>query len=316
MRHLQPPTDVDLLVGPETADDAAVYRLPSGQLVAQSVDFFTPIVDEPYDWGRIAAANALSDLYAMGAEPLTALQLISWPREELSFDLLAEVIQGGQAVLTEAGCSIVGGHSIDDREPKYGFAVTGLVDPDRLVTNAGAQPGDALVLTKPLGTGIISTAIKRERATEEQRDAAVALMVELNAGAAEAMADVETHAATDITGFGLLGHLGEIARASNVAAVVEAAAVPVLDGVHELAADSVYPSGSRRNRKAVEQYTDFGHVDDTTVMVLADAQTSGGLLIAVAPGDLEALVEALAAQERLGAVIGEITEGDGTIRVL
>jgi len=303
-------------VGPDTADDAAVFRLPSGQLVAQSVDFFTPIVDEAYDWGRIAAANAVSDIYAMGGLPLTALQLICWPRDELPFELLGEVVEGAQLVLTEAGCVIVGGHSIDDREPKYGFAVTGLVEPDRLVTNAGALPGDVLVLTKPLGTGIISTAIKQGRADQGLRDTAVEIMTTLNAGASRAMAGVVTHAATDITGFGLLGHLGEIVQASRVSAHIESDAVPVIAGVRELAEEGVYPGGSIRNRKAAERFTDFGDVDDTTIRVLADAQTSGGLLIAVPPFEVGRLLERLESETTPSAVVvGEIDEGDGRVVV-
>ncbi len=316
---MQPPTGVELLVGPETADDAAVFRLPSGELVAQSVDFFTPIVDEAYDWGRIAAANALSDIYAMGGEPLTALQLIGWPRDELSFDLLGEVVEGGQEILTKAGCSIVGGHSIDDQEPKYGFAVTGLVQPDRLVTNAGAKPGDDLVLTKPLGTGIIATGIKRDLAARSVRDEAVRIMVTLNEGASRAMAGLDVHATTDVTGFWLLGHLGEIVKASGVSASIDAGAVPVIEGVRELASAGVFPGGSRRNLASAERYCRFRGTDEVTNKVLADAQTSGGLLIAVDPADTEALVGALLAAEAPAAdIIGslhEVTSGQPTIDV-
>ena len=225
----------DLLVGLETSDDAAVYVTPGGTALVQTVDFFTPVVDDPYDWGRITAANALSDVYAMGGTPITALQLVGWPRDTLPFVLLEEVIAGGAAVMEAAGCTIVGGHSIDDPEPKYGFAVTGLVEPDRLVTNAGAQPGDSLVLTKPLGTGIIATAIKNQKANSAVAGQAVEIMAALNEGASRAMTSVGVNAATDITGFGLLGHLTEMLEAAGLAAELSVSAVPFIDGVLDLA---------------------------------------------------------------------------------
>jgi selenide,water dikinase len=298
----------DLLVGLENLDDAAVYRISDDAALVQTVDFFTPIVDEAYDWGRITAANALSDVYAMGGRPLTALELVGWPRERLSLDLLGEVLEGGAAVLAEAGCTLVGGHSVDDPEPKYGFAVTGLVDPERIVTKAGARVGDRLVLTKPLGTGIVSTAIKQEKATPELRDEAVRLMTTLNEGAARVMLAVGVHAATDVTGYGLLGHLGEMLRASGVAAVVEADRVPVIEGVAELAAQDVYPGGSRRNLKSASRFTDFGSLDEPHRRVLADAQTSGGLLLAVPSDRAHDLVEWLGGVAPSAALIGEITE--------
>jgi selenide,water dikinase len=298
----------DLLVGLENLDDAAVYRISDDAALVQTVDFFTPIVDEAYDWGRITAANALSDVYAMGGRPLTALQLVGWPRERLSLDLLGEVLEGGAAVLAEAGCTLVGGHSVDDPEPKYGFAVTGLVDPERMVTKAGAGVGDRLVLTKPLGTGIVSTAIKQEKATPELRDEAVRLMTTLNEGAARAMLAVGIHAATDVTGYGLLGHLGEMVRASGVGAVLEADRVPVIEGVAELAAQDVYPGGSRRNLKSASRFTDFGSLDEPHRRVLADAQTSGGLLLAVPSDRAPDLVEWLGGVAPRAAVIGEVTE--------
>jgi selenide,water dikinase len=298
----------DLLVGLENLDDAAVYRISDDAALVQTVDFFTPIVDEAYDWGRITAANALSDVYAMGGRPLTALQLVGWPRERLSLDLLGEVLEGGAAVLAEAGCTLVGGHSVDDPEPKYGFAVTGLVDPERMVTKAGARVGDRLVLTKPLGTGIVSTAIKQEKATPELRDEAVRMMTTLNEGAARAMLAVGVHAATDVTGYGLLGHLGEMVRASGVGAVLEADRVPVIEGVAELAAQDVYPGGSRRNLKSASRFTDFGSLDEPYRRVLADAQTSGGLLLAVPSDRAPDLVEWLGGVAPRAAVIGEVTE--------
>src|SRR3954447_22904208 len=201
------PRDPDLLVGLDTSDDAAVYRLREDLAIVVTTDFFTPIVDDPFEWGRIAATNALSDVYAMGGQPLLALNLVAWPREGLPFDLLARVLEGGAAVARDAGCIIGGGHSIDDAEPKYGLAVVGTVDPDAVLTNAGAQPGDTLVLTKPIGLGVISTALKRDAATRELVDAAIAVMTTLNADACAAAQAVGVHAATDVTGFGLLGHL-------------------------------------------------------------------------------------------------------------
>jgi selenide,water dikinase len=313
------PTTVhpDLIVGLNTGDDAGVLRMPDGRLMVQTVDYFTPVVDDPNDWGRIAAANALSDIYAMGATPSTALQLIGWPRDKLPFDLLGEVILGGIGKLEEAGCLLIGGHSIDAPEPTYGFAVTGFVAPDQLTSNGGARPGDRLVLTKPIGTGIISTAVKSGRADPAVIAEAIEVMAELNAAAARAMAAVGVHAATDVTGFGLLGHLGEMLAASGVAAVVEHGAVPLIDGVRELAEAGVVPGGTGRNLIAVERFTDFGGLDDADQLILADAQTSGGLLIAVAaPRTLE-LVEALTAEgTRAAAIVGAIVEDrPGTIDV-
>lgn len=296
----------DLLVGIGGSDDAGVYRISDDVALVQTVDFFTPIVDEAFDWGRIAAANALSDVYAMGGSPLTALQLVGWPRDKLPFDLLGEVIQGGATVLAAANCALVGGHSIDDTEPKYGLAVTGVVHPDEVVTNAGAQPGDALVLTKPIGTGLIATAIKRGVASEVQRATAVESMARLNAGSARAMQRVGATAATDVTGFGLLGHLGEIIRASGVSAEIELAAIPLLPGVQQLATDGVVPGGTRRNLDAASRFTRFGDAATTDRLVLADAQTSGGLLIAVDGPLVAALLQALEDEGERGEIIGRV----------
>ena len=311
----------DLLVGIGNADDAGVYRLGDDVALVQTVDFFTPIVDEAFDWGRIAAANALSDVYAMGGTPLTALQLVGWPRDLLPFDLLGEVLAGGAAVLEEAGCTLVGGHSIDDNEPKYGLAVTGLVHPDDVIGNDGAQPDDALVLTKPIGTGFVTTGIKRGVTGDDARDAAVEVMVRLNAGAARAMRRVGANAATDITGFGLLGHLGEMIRASNVSAEVELDAVPLLPGARELATKNVVPGGTERNLAAARRFTHFGDVDQIGQLLLSDAQTSGGLLIAIDGPLANALLQALEDEGEHGTVVGRIVERDfadgpsGVIRV-
>jgi selenide,water dikinase len=307
----------DLVVGLSTGDDAGVLRLPDGRLMVQTVDYFTPVVDDPGDWGRIAAANALSDIYAMGGMPSTALQLVGWPRGKLSFDLLGEVILGGIGKLEEAGCLLIGGHSIDSPEPTYGFSVTGFVEPDQLTTNGGARPGDRLVLTKPIGTGIISTGIKNHKADPEMILEAIGIMAELNAGAARAMSAVGVNAATDVTGFGLLGHLGEMVAAGEVAAVIEHGAVPLIDGVRELAEAGVVPGGTARNLVAVERFTDFGNLDAADQLILADAQTSGGLLISVAADRTGDLVEALTVEgTKSAAVVGEITEDrPGTIAV-
>lgn len=306
----------DLLVGLETSDDAAVYVTPGGTALVQTVDFFTPVVDDPYDWGRITAANALSDVYAMGGMPITALQLVGWPRDTLPFELLEEVIAGGAVVMEAAGCTIVGGHSIDDPEPKYGFAVTGLVEPDRLVTNAGAQPGDSLVLTKPLGTGIIATAIKNQKANSAVAGQAVEIMAALNEGASRAMTSVGVNAATDITGFGLLGHLTEMLEAAGLGAELNVQTIPLIDGVLDLAQQGILPGGSKRNLESVADSVDFGDIPVHIRNVLADAQTSGGLLISVHPDRVDYLLEALEAERtQAAAVIGSIVPGSG-IRLL
>ena len=303
-------------MGLETNDDAAVFVAPGGTALVQTVDFFTPVVDDPHDWGRIAAANALSDVYAMGGTPMTALQLVGWPRDVLPFELLEEVIAGGASVMEAAGCTIVGGHSIDDPEPKYGFAVTGIVEPDRLVTNAGSQPGDLLVLTKPLGTGIIATAIKAGRVADDVQQRAIEVMAQLNEGAARAMTSIGVNAATDITGFGLLGHLSEMIKAGGVGAEIQVAAVPLIDGVVDLAQKGFLPGGSKRNLEAVSSSVDFGEVVSPIKDILVDAQTSGGLLISVHPDRLDFLLAALAAEHtEVAAVIGSIVVGEG-IRLL
>lgn len=299
----------NLVVGLSVPDDAGVYRSPSGDLLVQTVDFFTPVVDDPYDWGRVTATNALSDVYAMGAEPITALQLVGWPRDTLPFEAATRVVEGGLAVMAEAGCTVVGGHSIDSPEPQYGFAVTGVVEPDDLLTVDGGRAGDVLVLTKPLGIGIATTAVKRDQSPPGLEVAVIDLMCRLNRDAAAAARAAGASAATDVTGFGLVGHLHELAEASGVAAEVDGGAVPVLDGIVELAAAGVVPGGSARNRAAADGYTTF-EVDEVTAAILTDAQTSGGLLVAVAPGSEGPLLEVG------GVVVGRLVDGPvGTIRV-
>jgi selenide,water dikinase len=292
-----------VLVSPETGDDAAVYVLPGGQAIVQTVDFFTPIVNDPFDWGRIAAANAFSDVYAMGGKPVTALNLVAWPVQELPLDQLAAVLEGGAAVAREAGVAIVGGHSIHDPEPKYGMAVTGLVDPERIVRNSTMRKGDRLFLTKPLGLGLITTAIKRGEATPEQVSLAVRTMTTLNAGASEAMLETGASAATDVTGFGLLGHLHIALLASGLAATIEAGAPTLLPGTLELAERGVVPSGTRSNHEFVDPHVGWGQLTEPEQLVLADAQTSGGLLIAISQMGAPALRAAL---DRRGIAADEV----------
>ncbi len=298
----------NLVVGIGTADDAGVWQLDSNQRLVQTIDFFTPIVDDPFDWGRIAAANALSDIYAMGGSPITALQIVAWPRNGLAFSTLAEVLRGGAEVMKFSGTTIIGGHSIDDPEPKYGFAVTGMVGTP--ITNAGARPGDRLVLTKPLGTGIITTALKRGACPPDLAASAVRVMVELNAGAVQPMVDVGVNAATDITGFGLLGHLREMLIASGVAAVIDAAVVPTIDDLSRLIEAGHYSGGSQRNLSSVRPFLRGPTPNEATLKILADAQTSGGLLISVDADRASALVAALNhGRSSEVVVIGEITAG-------
>jgi selenide, water dikinase len=275
-----PSVSDDLLVGNDTGDDAAVVRLPDGHALIATLDFFTPIVDDPYDWGRIAATNALSDVYAMGGRPFLALNIVNWPVDDLPLEMLREVLQGGIDVATKAGAAVAGGHSITDPEPKYGMVALGLADPDRIVRNSTLEPGADLYLTKPIGLGIVSTAIKRGVATDQQVRTAIETMTTLNDAASEAMLAAGAVAATDVTGFGLLGHLHRMALASGCAAVLDASAVPVLDGVADLAASDVVPGGTKRNLAYVRPHTDFLRLTEPEQAILADAQTSGGLLIA------------------------------------
>ena len=279
--------DPALLVGHESADDAAVYQVSESLAIVTTVDFFTPIVDDPYDFGRIAATNALSDVYAMGGTPLTALNLVGYSLEQLGEGPLREILRGGADAAQSAGVAIVGGHSIDDREPKYGLAVTGSVDPRRLVRNSTARVGDELYLTKPVGGGVASTAAKRGQAPAELVRAAVEVMTTLNREASELALAADTSAMTDVTGFGLLGHLHELTLGSGVAAEVEAAAVPAIEGVLALLRSSEPPiaGGSRRNREWVEPSVDWdAAVPEERRWLLCDAMTSGGLLVAARPG--------------------------------
>jgi selenide,water dikinase len=292
-------------------DDAAVFKLSDDRALVATTDFFTPIVDDPRDWGAIAAANAMSDIYAMGATPLFALNLVAWPRTSLPFELLGEVIDGAAEIAREAGCLLVGGNSVDDAEPKFGLAVIGEVHPDRLLTNAAAKAGDVLVLTKPLGTGILTTALKRDRVDAAAIAPAVRTMRTLNAGAARAALAAGVRAATDVTGFGLLGHLGNILAASGLAAEIHTDALPVLDGALGLAEEGIIPGGTARNLEAANATTDWDpSVTPAQRLIATDAQTSGGLLLAVAPERLDALLAALRDEATtVQAVIGRLVAG-------
>jgi selenide,water dikinase len=310
LEGLPGPTDPNVLVGFQTSDDAGVYRLRDDLALVHTADFFTPIVDDPFDFGRIAAANALSDIYAMGATPVSALNLVAFSLKELGEQVLLEILRGGASVATQAEVAVLGGHSIEDGEPKFGWAVTGVVHPDEVLTNAGGRAGDALVLTKPLGAGAISTAIKRGLDGARLSEA-VAVMSALNRDAARAAREAGVHAMTDVTGFGLLGHLHELTTASGLAAEVDAQAVPAIEGVLELLGDEeerAVAGGTRRNRAHAEQFATFAPgVSEARAWLVCDAMTSGGLLAAL---------PAARAAEVPGAVVGRLCEGPpGTVSV-
>jgi selenide, water dikinase len=299
----------DLLVGAVEGDDAAVLRLDDERALVLTTDFFTPIVDDPGDWGRIAAANALSDVYAMGGRPVIALNLTAWPGETLPLTILADVLRGGAAVAAAAGCLVVGGHTIDDPEPKYGMAVVGMAAPDRLFTIDAARPGDTLVLTKAIGTGVVATAHKRGAAPAEVLAAAVASMTTLNAAASEAALTAGVVAATDVTGFSLLGHLHRMLRASGASASVTASAVPLLPGAFDLTAAGFVSGGTRNNMSYLEPWVSIDSgVPEEVAILLRDAQTSGGLLLATSQPD--ALVAELQRRDTIAAVVGQVTDGE------
>ncbi len=287
-----PAVDPRLLVGPETLDDAAVVAVSSDLAICFTVDFITPIVDDPGQWGRIAGANSLSDVYAMGGRPLAALNLVCWP-DSLSSEILGEVLNGGAAAAAESGCLVVGGHSIKDKEPKYGMAVIGTVHPDRVLRNQGALPGDRLYLTKPLGTGIIATAIKADLASRDETEAAVQSMMALNRDASEAAIAASARAMTDVTGFGLAGHLIEMLGTSgSLGAEVSVAALPVLPGVVGQMQAGMIPGGARRNRDAFSPRVQISdEAPGELEMLLYDTQTSGGLLVAIEPQSAERFEE-------------------------
>jgi selenium donor protein len=307
-----------VLVGISTNDDAAVYDLDGRTALVATVDVFTPVVDDPRDFGRIAAANALSDVYAMGARPIFALSIIGFPVKKLPLSIMQEILAGGAEKAAEAGIAIVGGHSIDDVEPKYGLSVTGVVDPAKVLRNSTARAGDALVLTKPIGTGVVSQGIKLGSTTEEEAAAAVASMAALNRAACDAMLEVGADAATDVTGFGLVGHLHEMVHSSGLSAHLDSTAIPLLPGARRLAEAGVVPGGSKRNADYFGKWVTYGEkVDAPLRTLLADAQTSGGLLIALPAVGARKLLDALAARGVAGAMIGHLDEPNGeTGRIL
>jgi selenide,water dikinase len=304
--------DRSVLVGTETADDAAVVRLRKDLAVVATLDFFTPIVDDPYDYGAIAAANSLSDVYAMGGKPLLALSILAFPVKTLPLETLGALLRGAADKVEEAGCHLLGGHSIDDAEPKFGLSVVGTVRPDRVIRNRGAKPRDVLFLTKPLGSGILTTALKQGKLEKPLYDFVATVMKTLNAAAAEAAQEVGVRAGTDVTGFGLLGHLRGMLVASGVAARLRFSAIPIINGVLGLARQGIYPGGSARNLETFGKTTRFdGAWSDSEKIAVADAQTSGGLLLSVAPKKADSLARAL---EKRGvpdfARIGEIEKGE------
>jgi selenide,water dikinase len=311
--HSLPPFDhPDLIVGTETSDDAGVFRLRPDLAIVNTVDFFTPIVDDPYTFGQIAAANALSDVYAMGADPTTALNIVGFPKGKLDLDVLGDIIRGGAERAREAGAVVLGGHSIIDNELKYGMAVTGVVHPDRVIRNVGVQAGDALILTKPLGTGIISTALKRRSASPASVRAAVASMIALNKEASATMRRFPVHACSDVTGYGLLGHTFEMASGSGVTVVLEARSMPLLPGARRLAAAGNLTGGCRRNRDYLKDKIAIDPaVKADLVEIAMDPQTSGGLLIALPEGDADALLRDLHARGLATAArVGHATRFD------
>ena len=309
--------DENILVGTETSDDATVYKLSKDTAIVQSLDFFTPIVDDPYAFGAIAATNALSDIYAMGATPLFAMNIVGFPENTLPMSVLQEILHGAHDKAAEAGISVVGGHTIEDPEPKYGMVVTGIVHPDEIIRNVGARPGDMLILTKPLGTGILSTALKRGMLSEEIKQKLIHSMSTLNKSAAAVMSGFPVHACTDITGFGLLGHLREMIEASGCNAEIDFAEIPFMDEVNTLATAGVIPGGSYNNLDYVKAHLETGTHGRTHQLMLSDAQTSGGLLIAVSNKKATDLLNALIAEGITdAAIIGQITEkGKGKIQI-
>jgi selenide,water dikinase len=307
---LPPIVDPNVLVATAARDDAAVYRIAPDRALVATVDFFTPIVDDPSDFGAIAAANAVSDVYAMGARPLFALGITAFPREKLDTGLLEKIVSGGAAKMGEAGIAVVGGHSVDDPEPKFGYAVIGEVHPDHVMGHDGARAGDVVYLTKPLGSGLVATAIKRGLCPPALARQATAAMTHLNRDASEAMLAAGATAATDVTGYGLIGHLANIAGGADI----ELAAVPFMDGVRDLAERDLFPGGSRRNHAAYRDQVDWGGIPELDQMMLCDAQTSGGLLVVVPP-EKAARFEAALQSAPFPAVRIGVISGNGSIRV-
>ncbi|MBB6452431.1 selenide,water dikinase [Salirhabdus euzebyi] len=308
----------NLLVGLDTSDDAGVYKINDEVALVQTLDYFTPIVDDPYMFGQIAAANALSDVYAMGGKPITVMNIVGFPISTLDKGILAQILAGSSDKVRESGAVLVGGHSIDDQEPKFGLSVTGTIHPEKIRANAGAKPGDRLIITKPIGVGILTTAIKRDLLDEQDLENVMQVMATLNKDAAEAMESYNVNACTDITGFGLLGHTCEIAEGSNAGITIYSKKVPVLPKTKEFAEQGVVPGGSKKNHKWLEGKIDYAsHVSEIDQLILCDAVTSGGLLISVPEAEAEALLEDLKARNVESAIIGEVTnENAGRINVI
>ncbi len=311
LRQLPGTDDPNLLVSPERLDDAGVYRLRDDLAIVQTVDFFPPLVDDPFAFGQISAANSLSDVYAMGAKPVSCLNIVGFPDDKLPSDILVEILRGGADKIAEAGAVVAGGHTVRDSEIKYGLAVTGTVDPQKIIANDGAKPGDKLVLTKPLGSGNLTTACKKKKLSEEGLRQCIAVMSELNRAGCEAMVAVGVNAATDITGFGLLGHAYEMATASGVTLAIESAAVPLMDQVMSVAKKKMFTRASDSNLAFLADGLDRGAVSELLVKVLAEAQTSGGLLISVAEDRLDSLAAELKQRGTWSAdLVGEVAEKD------
>ena len=315
LEALPPIDDPSVLVGFNTADDAGVVKLSDDLALIQTVDVFTPVVDDAYNYGQIAAANSISDVYAMGGKPICALNIMGFPQGDIDMSIMIDILLGACDKAKEAGIPIVGGHTIKDKELKYGLSVTGIVHPDRVITNAGAEVGDRLYLTKPLGSGIISTALRAGRITDDDAGECIEVMCRLNRVAAEAMIEAEAHAATDITGFGLLGHAWEVAQASGIGMVIHFDRVPILDRVMEFIEKGTVPGGSMNNKMFLEEDNKVKFADRLTIqqrIALCDAQTSGGLLVALAPDKVETFKNALSArgEENSAFHIGEIIEGE------
>lgn len=309
MRLLPEQEDVpELLVGRETSDDAGVYKLTDTIALIQTIDYFTPVVDDPYMFGQIAAANALSDVYAMGGIPKTALNMVGYPVKKLGGEMLAEILRGGSDKVKEAGAVLIGGHSIDDSEPKYGLSVTGIVHPEKFWRNVGAKPGQVLVLTKPIGVGILTTGIKRGAVTPEQEQIVTDLMAMLNKRAAEVLSNYSPGAVTDVTGFGLLGHGSEMASGSQVSLVIDFNKVPILEGALSLARDGVVPGGSKSNFNWLEKDVHYEDIAPEEQLVLCDAITSGGLLAALDPSEADSYVTALQEAGQDSWIIGRVIE--------
>ncbi|HKK11114.1 MAG TPA: selenide, water dikinase SelD [Bacteroidales bacterium] len=317
LKQLPIPTDVNVLVGTDTSDDATVYKINDTQALVQTLDFFTPIVDEPYHFGAIAAANALSDVYAMGGKPLFALNIVGFPDKRLPMSVLQEILQGAQDKAAEAGISILGGHTVEDPEPKYGMVVTGLVHPEKVIRNVGAKAGDVLILTKPIGTGILSTATKRGLTDEATREYVIKIMSSLNRDAAEAAAAFEVSACTDVTGFGLMGHLREMILNTNVGVEISKNEVPVIEEARRFATAGIIPGGTKNNLSYVDKEMIWNNTSETDKLILCDAQTSGGLLLAIDNSKANELLKHLEKKNIEAALIGTFTGKDpGKIRVL